>query len=234
MIRAVLFDAAGTLVAPHEPVGETYARLAAVHGVELPAWRLEDAFRRAFGSAPPPVFTGTPREQLADRERGWWRDVVRRTFRAADGTARFRDFDALFDELFATFARPDQWRAAPGAAALLGALRARGLATGVVSNFDQRLPGILAGLSLAPLLDVVALPADAGTAKPDARIFRWALARLRVAPGEAVFVGDDPEEDVAAARTAGLHAVDVRTLARLEELPARLDALDAAGAEGGG
>jgi putative hydrolase of the HAD superfamily len=225
VIRAVLFDAAGTLVATREPVGETYARLAAAHGVRLPAWRLEDAFRRALRSAPAPVFPGAPPELVRARERDWWRQVVRRTFRAADASARFPDFDAFFAELYDAFARPELWRAAEGAAQALAALRARGLATGVVSNFDGRLPGILRGLGLAPLLDVVVLPADAGAAKPDPRSFRCALERLGVAPHEAVFVGDDPVEDVEGARRAGLFAIRARGPATLAELPDRLAAL---------
>ena len=58
----------------------------------------------------------------------------------------------------------------------------RGAATGVVSNFDGRLPGILAGLGLAELLGVVMLPGEARAAKPDPRIFALALARLGVPP----------------------------------------------------
>ena len=37
-------SAAGTLIDPGEPVGETYARIAGHFGVELPARRLSDAF----------------------------------------------------------------------------------------------------------------------------------------------------------------------------------------------
>ena len=55
-IRAVLFDAVGTLIELREPVGETYARMARPFGVALPAWRVDDAFRRILKRAPPLVF----------------------------------------------------------------------------------------------------------------------------------------------------------------------------------
>lgn len=221
-MRAVLFDATGTLLEPREPVGETYARLAGEYGVELPAWRVSDAFRRIFRQAPPMVFPDAPRERIGELEREWWRTVVRRTFLAADGTARFSDFDSYFERLHRSFASADAWRPVEGIRELLAELRARGLATGIVSNFDQRLIGILQGLDLKELLDVVMLPSEARAAKPDPRIFALALERLEVPAAEAAFVGDDPERDLAGARAAGLKAIEVGSLATLAELPARI------------
>jgi putative hydrolase of the HAD superfamily len=197
-------------------------RLARPHGVDLPPAHVSDAFRRVFRGMPPLVFPDAPPGTLDARERAWWRELVRRTFRAADGTAAFRDFGAYFDALYAHYADPSAWRAAPGAREALDALRARGLRTGVVSNFDGRLPGLLAGLDLASRLEVVVRPADAGAAKPDARIFACALARLGVAAAETVYVGDDAQDDVAGASAAGLRAIDVSALASLAELPDRL------------
>jgi putative hydrolase of the HAD superfamily len=222
----VLFDAAGTLIELREPVGETYARLARAHGVDLPAWRITDAFARIHRRARPMVFPGTPPGEIAQAEQRWWREIVRGTFLATDGTARFPDFDAYFESLYRTFARPEAWRRRTGSRAALATLRARGLATGVVSNFDQRLHQILEGLDLDGLFDVVVLPASVGAAKPDARIFHVALERLGRRAAEAVYVGDDREHDLEGARAAGLRAIDARALATLAELPSRVEALN--------
>jgi 2-haloalkanoic acid dehalogenase type II len=46
-----------------------------------------------------------------------------------------------------------------------------------------------------------------GSAKPDPAIFLAACEALKVAPHEAVYVGDDPLLDVEAAKNAGLHSV---------------------------
>lgn len=223
MIRAVLFDAAGTLIELCEPVGETYARLARDFGVALPAWRLDDAFRRIFAGAEPMLFPDAAPGEVAALEREWWRGIVRSTFLAADSTQRFGDFDAFFEALYALFSEPDSWRSRAGALELLRELRSRGLATAVVSNFDRRLPHILAGLGLAPWLDAIVLPSDAHAAKPDPRIFALALERLGVAASEALYVGDDADKDVNGASAAGLEAVDVHSLATLSQLPARVD-----------
>jgi putative hydrolase of the HAD superfamily len=221
-LRAILFDAAGTLIELRESVGETYSRVARDFGVSLPAWRIDDAFSRVLAQAPPRVFAAATPVETEGRERAWWRDVVRSTFLAADSSARFCDFDAYFDVLYAVFSEPPAWRCRPGCRSALNALRARGLALGVVSNFDRRLPRILAGLELAPLFDVVVLPSDAGTEKPDPRIFALALQQLKVPAEDAVFVGDSHSRDLVGARATGMRAIDVGSLATLAELPKRL------------
>ena len=228
MIRAVLFDAAGTLIELCEPVGETYARVAGGFGVTLPAWRLDEAFRRIFAGAEPMLFPDAASAEIDALEREWWRGIVRSTFLAADSTRRFDDFEAFFGRLYAVYSEPTSWRPRAGALELLRELRSRGLSTGVVSNFDRRLPRILAGLGLAAWLDAIVLPADAGAAKPDRRIFALALERLGIPASEALYLGDDAERDVAGASAAGLAAIDVNSLATLGQLSARVDAAPAA------
>ncbi len=224
-IRAVLFDAAGTLIRPREEIGETYARFAAEFGVRLPASRLGEAFGRVLRSAEPMVLPGADPETSEAFEREWWRQRVRSTFRAADSTVRFHDFNAFFDAIFRHFATAEAWCAMPGAGDVLRALRARDLATGVISNFDHRLPALLEGLGLADLLDTVVRPFDAGAAKPDPRIFRVALERLGVPAEAAVYVGDDAEVDAVGARGAGLHAIVLDETSSLADLPARIDGM---------
>jgi putative hydrolase of the HAD superfamily len=225
-ILAVLFDAVGTLILLREPVGETYARVARRHGVQLPASRLDDAFARVLAAAPPNVHPGVPPADVAERERGWWRARVRETFRAADGMARFDDFEACFAELWRHYAGAEAWRLAPGAREGLEAFAARGLRLGVLSNFDRRLPGILRELGLDAYFDVVTLPADAGAAKPAPAIFAAALTRLGVPAERTLYVGDHAEQDVAGAAGAGLLVLDVGTLPDLATLPKALDRLE--------
>jgi putative hydrolase of the HAD superfamily len=216
--RAVLFDAAGTLIELIEPVGETYARHAARQGLSISVWRLTDAFARAFRQEPLPVTPHTHAPERRELEREWWRNVVRRTFLAADSEQRPADFDALFAGLWDAYSTTAMWCARDGARELLDRLHADGLRTAVVSNFDTRLLGLLADLDLESRLDAIVLGSDAGAAKPAPKIFRFALERLQIPAEHAVFVGDDPERDLAGARAAGLRAIDVTALATLTEL----------------
>jgi len=213
-IRAVLFDVAGTLLRPAEPVGETYARLAAEFGILTSAAKVETAFRHCLRQMPPMVFPGDAGRRV-ERERDWWRTLVATVLPMAGAGGDLGNLDRCFDRLFAHFADAAAWQLLPGAREALVALREMGLHTGVISNFDHRLGAILAGLGLLPLLDVVMLPAEAGAAKPDRRIFHAALQRLRVAPRASVYVGDDMAHDIEGARAAGLEAIDVATVTPL-------------------
>jgi len=226
-VRAVLFDAVGTLLRLREPVGQTYSRLARAQGVDLPAWRLEDAFGRVLAAAPAMAFPGAPPERVPALERAWWRSRVRETFRATDQSARFADFDACFDSLFAHYATRAAWQPAPGVRRALGLLRSAGLRLAVASNFDHRLASILQALDLLDFFEILWGPAQAGTAKPSAAFFRGLVERLGLPPEAVVHVGDHPEQDLAAARGAGLRVLDVRPPATLADLPERIGALQA-------
>jgi putative hydrolase of the HAD superfamily len=99
----------------------------------------------------------------------------------------------------------------PAAADAVRALRAGGLALGVISN-TGRTPGrvlrrLLADAGLLPCFDVLVFSDEAGVRKPAAAIFRQVLDRIGSPPGRAVHVGDDPVADVAGARAVGMRAI---------------------------
>ena len=202
-IAAVTLDAAGTLFTVAEPVGVTYARIAARHGIERRPSELETRFRAAFRAAPPQACPDPDPERLAACERAWWGRVVRETLDVPDGAP----FDACFEELFAHFATPDAWRVHADVRPALAELRARGVRLAVVSNFDRRLGGILTGLGLAASFDVVLASTAVGAAKPAVAIFARAIADLGVDAAHALHAGDGLREDVHGARAAGLRAV---------------------------
>jgi putative hydrolase of the HAD superfamily len=99
----------------------------------------------------------------------------------------------------------------PAAAETVHALRARGLALGVISN-TGRTPGrvlrrLLADAGLLGCFDVLAFSDEAGVRKPAAAIFHRVLDHVGVEPAAAVHVGDDPVADVAGARAVGMRAL---------------------------
>ncbi len=224
-IRAVLFDATGTLIEVREPVGESYARFAAAHGVDLPARRLDDAFRRIVRSRELRLFPDAIPNEVHTLERSWWHAVVAATFRATDQSSVFDDFEAFFEDLFRSYATAEAWRLRPGAEPCLAALSERGLRMGVVSNFDYRLTEVLESLGIAGFFEDVILAGHHGLAKPDPRLFEAALRRLGAPAAETVFIGDDPERDLEGARRAGITPVDATAFASLAELPDHLATL---------
>jgi FMN hydrolase / 5-amino-6-(5-phospho-D-ribitylamino)uracil phosphatase len=81
------------------------------------------------------------------------------------------------------------------------------LPLGVISNFTGNLEVIMAEFGLRPLFHSVTESFYAGAAKPDLSIFRQALATQSCAPGECVYVGDNPVNDIAPAKALGMKAV---------------------------
>jgi putative hydrolase of the HAD superfamily len=63
------------------------------------------------------------------------------------------------------------------------------------------------GSNLAGFFETIVISGDHGFGKPDRRIFQLALERLKVAPHEAVMIGDSLTRDIAGARAAGLRTV---------------------------
>jgi putative hydrolase of the HAD superfamily len=229
VIRAVTFDAAGTLFAPREPVGTTYARIARRFGLAADPGEIETAFRRALRAAPPLAFPGASTSVRARRERAWWRDVVHTSLCFASTVPRFEE---CFDALFAHYASAAAWQVFPDVAPTLGRLRHRGLRLAVVSNFDGRLPALLAALDLAPAFDGVLWSSAVGAAKPAGAIFDAAARALGVELGTLSHVGDDLDADVAGARLAGAWAIHLDRSGRspgaittLADLCAQLDRL---------
>ena len=211
MIRAVTFDAAGTLLAPREPIGDTYARTAARFGIDVDSGAVGERFRTAFRAAPPLAFPGAAAGELPRLERAWWRAVVRAAFGPGGDHPRF---DPCFDALFDHYARADAWTVFGDVPDALRSLRHRGLALGVVSNFDGRLPGLLQALGIAPLVDLVVWSSALGAAKPARRVFETTAHRLGVSLDALCHVGDDLDADVAGAQAAGAQAVHVDRSAR--------------------
>jgi putative hydrolase of the HAD superfamily len=90
------------------------------------------------------------------------------------------------------------------------ALRARGIATAIVTNNVREFRDAWrAMIPVDELFDVVVDSCEVGVRKPDPRIFRTALELLGgVEPSSALFL-DDYEGNVKAARSLGVHGIVV-------------------------
>jgi FMN phosphatase YigB (HAD superfamily) len=97
----------------------------------------------------------------------------------------------------------------PGVKETLADLKARGVAMGVLSNWDFKLEHALEEAELLPFLDFVLSSAQAGTEKPAREFFEKGFALARrfqpdLEPQECFYIGDHYEKDVLGARSAGL------------------------------
>ena len=197
-VEAVLFDAVGTLIHPDPPAAEVYHRLGRKHGAGLSreevASRFRDAFRQVFSDAA---------ETSDELERVRWREVVGCVFQELSSAA----VEPLFAELWSHFAESSNWSLYSDVPRVWRALESRGYRLGVASNYDDRLPGVLAG---HPPLDGcrrVFWSSQLGYNKPDRRFFAAIEERLNLPPERILLIGDDYEKDHRGATLAGWQAI---------------------------
>ena len=202
--RGLLLDAMGTLIGLRQSVGCSYAAVAAEHGVAVEAAAIDSVFPRLFRQAPPLAFPGLEGEALLDAERQWWSRLIEACLQACGHQEPLPP--ELGRALFDHFATPAPWLVYPDVAEHLPRWREQGLKLAVVSNFDQRLHGLLEQLELASFMDAVVVSSAVGAAKPDPRPFERALELLELPAAAAWHIGDSPEDE-AGARAAGVHCV---------------------------
>jgi putative hydrolase of the HAD superfamily len=218
-LPGLCFDATGTLIEMTASVGDVYAEVARGFGVELPAWRLDDAFRRVLRHAPPRGETGASLAERRELETEWWSERVRQTFQATDSTVRFADFPAFAAALFETYRDGSRWRTRSDVVEALDALARAGHAMAIVSNFDHRLPDILQQLGLEHYFKTVIIPSSSGSRKPDRSPFEAAAASLGLGLTELIYIGDDAPDTLEAIAAHGLRVIDATTLPSFKVLP---------------
>ncbi|MDX8035156.1 HAD-IA family hydrolase [Lentzea sp. BCCO 10_0856] len=202
MIKAVLFDFAGTLFGR-----PTYRWLSPPH---LTVLRAPAPFIARMNAAERAVWDARDLTPLANRS------AYLTLFRLAGLT--------MTDDLFQRLHNPAFWLPYSDTAAALS--RVRPLKVGVLSNISWDIRRVFARESLS--VDGFALSFEIGVSKPSARAFEAACVRLDVAPSECLYVGDDPVSDGAAV-SAGLRFAQISTAPVGRREPVLLEALAAHG-----
>jgi len=210
-VRAIFFDAVGTLVYPEPAAPAVYAAIGRRYGSAFDETSIAARFRIAFH-----------RQEEWDRAAGWrtseareierWRSIVGEVL--SDST----NPEACFQALFAHFARAESWQIDPDAPAVLASLASRGYVLGVASNYDQRLRSVAAGIPEFARFAHLAISAEIGWRKPASEFFAAVCEKSLSRADQVLVVGDDFENDCQGARAAGLHAM---VLDRQNRLPAR-------------
>ena len=141
-------------------------------------------------------------------------------------------FRAYMNDQLPYFSRPY-----PFTHPVLSRLLAAGLPLGLVTNGKSSMQETkLRVLGIAPYFSHLLCAGDEGLLKPDPAVFLEAAEALGAAPGETLFVGDNPLDDISGAKAAGMAAAWVRRrgpypaafpppdfeIESIEELPALL------------
>jgi putative hydrolase of the HAD superfamily len=200
VIRAILFDAAGTLFHLTKTVGDHYAYVGREVGLELDAQKLDSAFHAAWQQMPRRPAIDGPRK---NDDKGWWRELVGHVVDQVAPSVNELDRDNFFEVAYEHFAEPGVWELYPEVPGLLEEL-APHFRLAVISNFDGRLRLILQHLGISNYFSYIFISSELGADKPDPEIFRRALKIMHLNADEVLHVGDDPDRDWKAAAVAGL------------------------------
>src|SRR5213594_1747316 len=200
MIKAVFFDAVGTLFRLTKTVGDHYTYVGREVGVHLDAQNLERAFHAAWKQMPQRAAIDGPRK---NDDKGWWRQLVDRVLEQVAPSLSELDRDNFFEIAYEHFAEAGVWELYPEVLRVLEELRPR-FQLAVVSNFDGRLRFILEHLGISKYFANVFISSELGADKPDPEIYGRALKLMKLRPNQVLHVGDDPERDWDAATAAGL------------------------------
>jgi putative hydrolase of the HAD superfamily len=215
VIEAVVFDVDFTLAKPGPDLGpEGYRRLGARFGLELEPGRYDEARRDAIGTL--------KRHPELDHDEEIW---VLFTERIIQGMGGAGDTYACALEMTRAWERAEHFELYEDALPVLDELRARGLKLGLLSNTGRDLDVFVSHHGIE--VDAILTSRVHGKTKPHETIFRAMLEKLAVAPTSAGMVGDDPEDDIAGARSVGMQAWLVDRDGRFPEHPHRLTDLRA-------
>lgn len=200
MIRAIVYDAVGTLMHVHPSVEAVYAAVGAEFGSKLTAPEIRTRFGSAFAA-----------EDGIDKEAGWrtserrerdrWRAIVGQVL--DDVT----DVNKCFEMLFRTFAEPAAWTFDADWPTVAAAMKRRGFRQAIASNFDARLRGLVRGMPAGEVFERVIVSSEVGWRKPAPQFFEHVAQSLQLPPGEILFVGDDRANDYEPAIAAGMASV---------------------------
>lgn len=226
-VRAVLLDALGTLVELRDPAPRLREALLREAGVAVDQAAAAHAFGAEIAYYMDNQMRGGDRVGL-EALRDDCAEVMRAALVEAAPQAAAADHAAVRRAMLAAL----EFAAYPDVKPALAALRDRGLALVVVSNWDCSLPDWLERAGIAPLVDGAVSSAAVGSAKPAPAVFEAGLALAGCAAAEALFVGDSVDNDVRGAEAAGLRGVlvqregepppGVETVRSLEEIAALL------------
>jgi putative hydrolase of the HAD superfamily len=200
MIKAIFFDAVGTLFYLTQSVGDHYALVGKEVGLKFDSTALDRAFYAAWKRMPLRTAIDGPR---VNDDKDWWRELVDLVLNEVAPSLNEMDRDNFFEIAYEHFAEAGVWEAYPEVVEVLNRLQPQ-FQLAVVSNFDGRLRMILEHLGISKFFKHVFVSSEIGADKPDPEIFRRALKFVDLAPDQVLYAGDDPERDWKAATAAGL------------------------------
>ena len=110
-----------------------------------------------------------------------------------------------------------------GAIEVLSYLKSNGCKIGLISDCASDVPAIWNDTPFAPLIDVTIFSCSVGMNKGDVGIFQMAVEELAVKPEDCLYIADGKRQELANASKLGMHALQIRVPAEIDDSPLRED-----------
>lgn len=208
MIKSIFFDVGHTLITTAMPTTAVCQRMLSEHGYSYERERVQAAMRAADAEYATRYHTPNHDWSSPQTIQALWLRYYRHVFELlALPQLDAAQADALAHELIGWYGQPAAWQPFEDALPVLADLHARGLRLGAVSDWGVTLTPILHAHGFSRYLDFALSSGNIGFCKPHAHFYQLALQRARVAPDEALHVGDSYYADVRGARAVGITPV---------------------------
>jgi HAD superfamily hydrolase (TIGR01509 family) len=221
-VRAVLFDFAGTLFSTRA-LRDAHLRqlrfVAGAAGVDATDEELRAAYRQGMGVAYRAVAV-----QASYSHRALFGAAFSATAVALGGAIGGATAQEAVDRQYRATVENAVLR--PDCMQTLASLRQASIHVHVVSNIDdEQLDPMLDRLGLHEVIDAATSSEQAGSCKPDAAIYRLALAKAAVLPEQALFVGDSIRHDIEGPAAIGMRTAWLAPRSGADPGDARPDAV---------
>jgi HAD superfamily hydrolase (TIGR01549 family) len=198
-----MFDLDYTLLRPSDQFeAPGYVRTGARFGLRLDAARWPQAERAAYAAA------NARRDQIGEAHDDGLLAVIAHAIIEGLGGGPPARIEETAAAIAAAWSRAENFGLYDDVMPCLRTLRVSGVRAALVSNaLGHSLDEVVAHFALDDFICASVSSADVGVVKPAAAMFETMLARLDVAPEDAVMVGDSAEDDVNGALACGCGAI---------------------------
>lgn len=204
MIKAVCFDFFNTLAYFDPPRDKTYSDIAAELGIKVTPEAIAQSLPQADAYWRSENFKSLIREREQKEKFAVYSEYGLHILKGAGAEATP---DQALQMLAKAFSIGFKFISFDDALPILKYLKGRNLKVGVISNIGEEIDSNCIELGFDPYLDFKVTSFEVGYDKPRPEIFQLALDKAGVKAYEAIYIGDQYDQDILGARAVGMKAV---------------------------
>lgn len=197
MKTVIFWDVGGTILNRKQSIQQFVGKCLVRAGIDP---RLISA--ASMQQAAKEFYQNEPRWQNIDDELGGYEFIAE--ILTKNTSASEEQIKKLIEYLFNYY---DSYQVIIGIPKLLADVADRGVRQAILSNWMPSLPLLLQYHKLDSFFETVVFSGEVGAQKPDKRIFTAALERVGIGAEKAIYIGNDPEQDIVPAQELGITTI---------------------------